>query len=132
MPKIVSLKKAKREHRAKEVLDKEQALETDSGFLENLKYKVYGKWNTIHIYEGNKVFKKDCDRFEEAFEKINIEDLLNKKEVTIEGSGDNADLLVTTLNGEVSLRLKDKRGPKLARIKDKIAEVKKKTISHNK
>lgn len=81
---------------------------TDSGAFGPLKYEIYDKWRTIHLIDGNKVFKKDCDCFESQIDKSGIDSLKEGESVTIEGSGDNANLIITLKDGELAMRLEDK------------------------
>lgn len=105
---------------------------TDSGDFGNLKFKIYGKWNTIHIEEGDKVFKKDCHIFEELFERLDTDTMKEGSEYTIPGSGDNADLIITIKDGEPVLRVEEKKIPGLVKLKKMLQNTKDKVLGTKK
>ena len=105
---------------------------TDSGEFGNLKYEVYEKWNTIHFIESrnNKeiTFKKDCDAFEEEFENICFNMMSNGDTAKIEGSGDNADLIISIKNGDLDMHLELKKMPGLRKFISLLEKSKKKVM----
>jgi hypothetical protein len=105
---------------------------TDSGEFGNLKFEIYDKWRTIHLIEEgtkrNKVFKKDCDLFEEQFEDIDFDDMSDGDTAKVEGSGDNADLIITVKDGEIVMHLESKDIPTLRRFKNLLSAAKEKVM----
>jgi hypothetical protein len=111
---------------------KEDTGVTDSGEFGNLKFEVYDKWQTIHLIEKDgkkeKIFKKNCDLFEDAFDEIDFDSMSEGDTAKIEGSGDNADLIITIKDGDVSMHLENKKMPGLKKFFDLIARSKKKVL----
>ena len=101
---------------------------SDSGVFGNLKFEVYDKWRTIHLIEGKKVFKKDADIFEDEFEKIDFNAMKEDEEIKIEGSGDNADLIIKIKEGDPELRLENKQMPGIRKLKEILQKSKEKVL----
>ena len=105
---------------------------TDSGEFGNLKFEVYDKWHTIHLIEKDSkkdiVFKKDCDAFEDEFEDIDFDSMSEGDATKIEGSGDNADLIITVKDGDIEMHLERKEMPTLKRFKNLLTAAKEKVM----
>ena len=103
---------------------------TDSGEFGNLRYEIYGKWNTIHIIDDkcDDVFKKDCDVFETAFEEIDFDSLNEGESVKIEGSGDNADLIITFKDDDTVMHLEEKKLPGIRNVLNILKKAKRKVL----
>jgi len=78
----------------------------EEGTLGDLKYKVYRR-GTIHVFDDKKktLFKKDCELFEEAIDKLNLNSLSEGEIRKIPGSGDNDTLIFTCKGGDIKLSL---------------------------
>ena len=79
----------------------------DAGTIGKLKYEVSKKGN-IRIYERNRCFKKDADLFEDSLNKLDFDSMEDGDRLTIEGNGDNDDLVFTKKEGEIQLTLSPK------------------------
>lgn len=105
---------------------------TDSGEFGGLKFEVYDKWHTIHLIEPGKkkdiVFKKDCDAFEDEFEDIDYDAMSEGDSTKIEGSGDNADLIITVKDGDIVMHLEKKEMPTITKFKNLLTAAKKKVM----
>lgn len=80
----------------------------DHGEIGGLYYDVFQR-GVIHIKDNvSKCFKKDIDQFEQCLDSFDFEDMDDREEFFIEGSGDNDDLIFTKKDGEIVLSLKKK------------------------
>lgn len=107
---------------------------TDSGEFLTLRYEIYSKWGTIHLIETNGVkkdivFKKDCKVFEEKLEEIDFDSMCDGDTAKIEGSGNNADLIITVRDGDISVHLENKKMPGFIKIMDILKKSKKKVAT---
>jgi len=104
----------------------------DSGVLGDLSFEIHGRWNTIHITDKKapgKIFKKDCDKFQDEFDAMNFDDLVEKQVFTIEGSGDNANLVFTKKDGEILISLEPKKYQGIQKFKDLLLKSKEKVMN---
>jgi hypothetical protein len=115
----------------KELKEKNPNL-TDSGKFGDLSFEVYDKWQTIHLIEKNMVFKKDCEIFEDQFDEIDFELMKEGETAKIEGSGDNADLIITIKEGDAALHLENKKLPGIRRLKNLLSKSKEKVLGKGK
>lgn len=77
----------------------------DHGTLGKLKYEIYER-GVIHITNGKLIFHKDKDIFEDEINEIDFDELLNKKEHRINGSGESDHLVFTYKDGDVNIGIK--------------------------
>jgi len=78
----------------------------EEGTFSDLNYKIYNR-GTIHIFDDKKkaLFKKDCELFEEAIDKLNLNSLSEGEIRKIPGSGDNDTLIFTCEGGDIKISL---------------------------
>lgn len=72
-----------------------------------LKYSVYRR-GVIHIFDTDLIFKKDCNVFEDLLKRLDLPNMLEGKEASIPGSGDNAELVFKKKKGEIELFLRER------------------------
>ena len=96
----------------------------DSGIIANLKYEVSKKGN-IRIYEKDRCFKKDADLFEDALNNLALDKMSEGDHLTIEGNGDNDDLVFTKKNGDINLSLSPKGFGVIGKLKEIIGKSRK-------
>lgn len=88
-----------------------------------LTWEVFAPYGTIHIYDKNLTFKKDCDKFEDELAKIPLNLKVGQKHV-IKGSGDNDDLIITNEDGEYRLSLTRRGIAVVEKLKELISKAK--------
>lgn len=79
----------------------------DQGTIGKLSYEINNR-QVIHIFDKKGCFKKDADSFEEALNKLDFEKMQEGDNLTIEGSGDNDDLVFIIKDGDIELSLAKK------------------------
>jgi hypothetical protein len=89
----------------------------DHGDLGSLEYEVY-KRGVIHIFGDGKKFKKDMALFEDDLNQLDFGKMKEGDDLTLRGSGDNADIVFTLSNGDISITLKEKGFPTLEKLKN--------------
>lgn len=87
-----------------------------------LKWDVY-TYGTIHIAQGALKFKKDCDKFEDALDKVPLTLKPGDKHV-IKASGDNDDLVIQNVDGEYRLSLTRRGIAVVEKLKDLVTKAK--------
>lgn len=93
---------------------KEDSSILEQGDFGSLKYTVY-KRGVIHITDGKLTFKKDPDIFQDFVRNTNFS---KSKKVTIPGSGDNADLILTSNGDDFKATLNKKEFKLISKMKD--------------
>jgi len=78
----------------------------EHGDMGSLNYEIYSR-GVIHIFNKTLRFKKDLELFEEII--LNTDFNRLKYPHIIEGSGDNADLIFSRKNKEITLSLRAKK-----------------------
>jgi hypothetical protein len=97
--------------------DKENGI-IEKGSFGELNYTVYSR-GVIHLFdkENKNLFKKDCDLFENAIDKLNLNSLSEGDVRKIPGSGDNDTLVFTCVNGDIKLSLEKPEYNTVAKLK---------------
>jgi len=95
---------------------KEPAL--DHGKIGTLSYELHAR-GSVHIFDKNGLrFKKDPALFEDALDRLNLDSLKDGQETSIEGSGDNPDLIFKKKDGDIILSLRKKDYGTINKLKD--------------
>ena len=115
-PKVLSF--VSKGAKAKE--NNEDGTVVDHGKIGNLDYSVLSR-GVIHITDGKQTFKKDPDLFEEKLEELDFTKITEGTPFTIEGSGDNADLIFSLKDGDIHLSLKAKEFGIVRKLRDIIS-----------
>ena len=88
-------------------LKKEDGSVVDHGDLGSLQYEVFSR-GVIHIFDGKRTFKKDCNILQDELENIDFRKLDENKEIQIDGSGDNDHLVFKKKDGEIEVCLRER------------------------
>jgi len=97
----------------------------ESGEIGDLNYAIY-KRGVIHIFDkkNERLFKKDPDVFEQEITKLKLNELTEGQTVSIQGSGDNDDLVFKCLKGDIVISLEKKEYGMVNKLKQLISKAK--------
>lgn len=79
----------------------------DHGEFGGISYELY-KRGSIHLFNKDVVFRKNCDLFKQELDKIDFKSMKEGDEVFIKGGGDTCDLVFQLEDGAISLELRQK------------------------